>query len=165
MRAPFIALSSCRRLPGAAGRWSAFSAVRRIANERIPHAFRRRSSEGHADPRRSPLGGRKPCFWGNSPPIPAQSGSAMTGPSRPRSPKSSDVHEQATTDAPITTATMELEHARRAQVNRIHALLESRPWLLSGRHLGAGLGDRSGVSQAPSRLIEGGVRVARKEPQ
>jgi hypothetical protein len=66
----------------------------------------------------------------------------MTGLSRPRSPKSFDVHEQATTDAPIIMATMELEHARLAQVNRNHALLEARPWLLSGRHLGTGLGDR-----------------------
>jgi hypothetical protein len=50
----------------------------------------------------------------------------MTGLSRRRSRKVIDAHEQATTDAPITMATMELDHARLAQANRNHALLEAR---------------------------------------
>jgi hypothetical protein len=49
-----------------------------------------------------------------------------------------------------------------AHVNRNHVLLEARSWLLSGRHLGIGSGDRSRSSQGPSRLIEGGVRLAMK---
>jgi hypothetical protein len=51
---------------------------------------------------------------------------------------------------------MELDHARLAGLNREHRLLDAPCWLLAGRHLGIGLGDRSGDSQGPSGLIEGG---------
>ena len=69
----------------------------------------------------------------------------MTGLPRRRSPRSFDVHEQATTDAPITMATMELEHARLAQVNRNQRSARGVgpgccPGVIWGQVLGIGLG-------------------------
>jgi hypothetical protein len=62
-------------------------------------------------------------------------------------------------------AAMSLAHSRFIRISRDEVLLEAQSWLLSGRHLGIGLGDRFGVSQGASGLFEGGVRLANKMAQ
>jgi hypothetical protein len=73
------------------------------------------------------------------------------------------VREAGPTDAFVIITPMDLQLAYRARVNRnLHLVLEARSWLLPGRPLGIGLGDRLGGSQGVSALFEGGVRLATK---